>query len=183
MKFENERCLECSIWAMFFSSSLVDSISARLRRRILSDMLIRLESKEPAHGALSSHGDSLENLVAMNALVTADTQRSGVHEIDTGAFSKKNFFDKNKQWDSDFLLLFHKPVIRNRSRKKMTTMFTYIIDIEMFQVSEPTHVKHYEYGHNLGIGKKTRFVSMPLCVINGMFFYCFIKKMQKSSAI
>ena len=143
MKFEKERCLECSICAIFFSSSLVDSISARLRRRILSDMLIRLESKEPAHGALSSHGDSLENLVAMNALVMADTQRCGVHEIDTGAFSKKNFFDKNKQWDSDFLLQFHKPVIRNRSRKKMTTMFTYIIDIEMFQTSEPTHVKHY----------------------------------------
>ena len=174
MKFENERCLECSICAIFFSSSLVDSISARLRRRILSDMLIRLESKEPAHGALSSYGDSLENLVAMNALVTADTQRSGVHEIDTSAFSKKNFFDKNKQWDSDFLLQFHKPLIRNRSRKKMTTMFTYIIDIEMFQASE-----HYEYGHNLGIGKKTRFVSMPLCVINGMFFYCFIKKIAE----
>ena len=77
----------------------------------MSDMLIRLESKEPAHGALFSYGESLENLVAMNALVTADTQRSGVHEIDAGAFSKKNFFDKNKQWDSDFLLLFHKPVI------------------------------------------------------------------------
>ena len=132
---------------------------------------------------MSSHGDSLENLVAMNALVTADTQRCGVHEIDTGAFSKKNFFDKNKQWDSDFLLQFHKPVIRNRSRKKMTAMFTYIIDIEMFQTSEPTHVKHYEYGHDLGIGKTTRFVSMPLCVINGMFFNSFIKKMQKSSAI
>ena len=90
---------------------------------------------------------------------------------------------KNKQWDSDFLLQFHKPVIRNRSRKKMTTMFTYIIDIEMFQTSEPTHVKHYEYGHDLGIGKTTRFVSMPLCVINRMFFNSFIKKMQKSSAI
>ena len=102
MKFENERCLECSICAIFFSSSLVDSISARLRRRILSDK---------------------------------------------------------------------------------TTMFTYIIDIEMFQTSEPTHVKHYEYGHDLGIGKTTRFVSMPLCVINGMFFNSFIKKMQKSSTI
>ena len=53
----------------------------------------------------------------------------------------------------------------------------------MFQASEPNHMKHYEYGHNLGIGKTTLFVSMPLCVINGMFFYCFIKKMQKSSAI
>ena len=62
-------------------------------------------------------------------------------------------------------------------------MFTYIIDIEMFQTSEPTHVKHYEYGHDLGIGKTTRFVSMPLCVINGMFFNSFIKKMQKSSTI
>ncbi len=57
-------------------------------------------------------------------------------------------------------------------------MFTYIIDIEMFQTSEPTHVKHYEYGHDLGIGKTTRFVSMPLCVINGMFFNSFIKKMR-----
>ena len=130
---------------------------------------------------MSSHGDSLENLVAMNALVTADTQRCGAHEIDTGAFSKKNFFDKNKQWDSDFLLQFHKPVIRNRSREKMTAMFTYIIDIEMFQTSEPTHVKHYEYGHDLGIGKTTRFVSMLFSFVNRMFFNSFIKKMQKSS--
>ena len=55
-------------------------------------------------------------------------------------------------------------------------MFTYIIDIEMFQTSEPTHVKHYEYGHDLGIGKTTWFVSMPLCVINGMFFTVPLKK-------
>ena len=62
-------------------------------------------------------------------------------------------------------------------------MFTYIIDIEMFQTSEPTHVKHYEYGHDLGIGKTTRFVSMLFSIVNRMFFNSFIKKMQKSSAI
>ncbi len=53
----------------------------------------------------------------------------------------------------------------------------------MFQTSETTHVKHYEYGHDLGIGKTNRFVSMLFSIVNRMFFNSFIKKMQKSSAI
>jgi len=41
MKLLKERCLECSIWAMFFNSSLTVSIKARFLSRILSAMLIR----------------------------------------------------------------------------------------------------------------------------------------------
>ena len=40
MKLLNERCLECSICAMFFSSSLTVSIKALFLSRILSAMLI-----------------------------------------------------------------------------------------------------------------------------------------------
>ena len=36
MKFQILRCLECSIWEMFFSWSLTVSIKERLRKRILS---------------------------------------------------------------------------------------------------------------------------------------------------
>ena len=41
MKLLKERCLECSIWAMFFNSSLAVSIKARFLSRILSATLIR----------------------------------------------------------------------------------------------------------------------------------------------
>ena len=39
MKLLNERCRECSIWAMFLSSSLTVSISARFLKHILPAML------------------------------------------------------------------------------------------------------------------------------------------------
>ena len=68
------------------------------------------------------------------------------------------------------------PQNKNEDLSDKTAMFTYIIDIEMFQTSEPTHVKHYEYGHDLGIGKTTRFVSMLFSIVNRMFFNSFIKK-------
>lgn len=41
MKLLKERCLECSICAMFFNSSLTVSIKARFLNRILSATLIR----------------------------------------------------------------------------------------------------------------------------------------------
>ena len=41
IKLLKERCLECSIWAMFFNSSLTVSIKARFLSRILSATLIR----------------------------------------------------------------------------------------------------------------------------------------------
>lgn len=37
MKFANDRCLECSIRAMFLSSSFTDSTKALLRSMILSE--------------------------------------------------------------------------------------------------------------------------------------------------
>ena len=61
----------------------------------------------------------------------------------------------------------------------MTAMFTYIIDIEMFQTSEPTHVKHYEYGHDLGIGKTIRFVSMFFPSSMECFFTVSLKKIAE----
>ena len=48
----------------------------------------------------------------------------------------------------------------------------------MFQTSEPTHVKHYEYGHDLGIGKTTRFVSMLFPIVNIMFFTVSLKNAE-----
>ncbi len=41
MKFANDLCLECSIWAIFFNSSLTDSTTALFRSIILSEMDIK----------------------------------------------------------------------------------------------------------------------------------------------
>jgi len=39
-------------------------------------LTMKFESKEPTHRALSSHGDSFEDLVTMDALVTTYSQRN-----------------------------------------------------------------------------------------------------------
>ena len=48
----------------------------------------------------------------------------------------------------------------------------------MFQTSEPTHVKHYEYGHDLGIGNTNRFVSMLFSIVNRMFLTVSLKNAE-----
>ena len=94
MKLSKHLCLVCSTWAMFLSSSFTVSMIALFLRRSLSETLsflianqMQFESEEPTHGALSSLGYTLENLVNMYSLVLADTQWCAVNKTYARAFS------------------------------------------------------------------------------------------------
>jgi hypothetical protein len=54
---------------------------------------VKFESKEPTHGTFTSLSDSLENLVDMYSLVSANTKRSTV-QTDSSTFSEKHLLDK-----------------------------------------------------------------------------------------
>lgn len=78
---------------------------------LLVDDQVELEPEEPAHGALSAHGNSLENPVAMDALVTAHPERSGIHETHTGAFAQEHFFDKDGHRKKNLLFKLYKTIV------------------------------------------------------------------------
>lgn len=54
----------------------------------------------------------------MNSLVTADTQRCGIHETDASTLSEENFLDKDDERNDHFLLKFNKAVIGYQPGKK-----------------------------------------------------------------
>ncbi len=66
------------------------------------DYQMQLESEEPSHGAFAPLGNSLESLVNEYTLVTAYTQRGGIHEADAGACTKQYLLDENGQRKQDF---------------------------------------------------------------------------------
>ena len=78
---------------------------------------VELEAEEPAHRALPSLGDALEDLVNVYALVLAHTQRRAVHETDASAFAQKHPLDKDNKWDDCLLLQFHEAVVRDNLRE------------------------------------------------------------------
>ena len=55
---------------------------------------MKFETEESSHRTLFAHGNPLENLVTMDALVSAHPKRNGIHEAHTGAFAPKHFLFK-----------------------------------------------------------------------------------------
>jgi hypothetical protein len=89
--------LRISIIAIFLSRSLSDTDIRTPHATHFSFLIanqVKFESKEPTHGTFTSLSDSLENLVDMYSLVSANTKRSTVHETDSSTFSEKHLLDK-----------------------------------------------------------------------------------------
>ena len=72
---------------------------------------VKLESKEPAHGAFASLCDALEGLVNMDPLILAYTQRGTVHKADACTFAKQNLLDEHYQRDCDLTFQFNETVV------------------------------------------------------------------------
>lgn len=68
---------------------------------------MELEAEKPSHGAFPALGDAFENLVNVNALVFAHTQRRTVHEADASAFAQEHLLDEDNQWNGYGALQFH----------------------------------------------------------------------------
>ena len=110
---------------------------------------MKLETEEPAHGALPSLGNALEYLVDVYALVLAHTQRRAVHEADTGAFAQEHFLDKDGERYSSLLLQLYEAVVGDNLREQVAQVHTDLIQIEMLQASIAGIVEQYHNGHNL----------------------------------
>lgn len=74
--------------ALFLRRSLSETLSFLIANQM------QFESEEPTHGALSSLGYTLENLVNMYSLVLADTQWCAINEAYARTFAQKNLLDK-----------------------------------------------------------------------------------------
>ena len=68
---------------------------------------VKLESKEPSHGAFASLCDALEGLVNMDPLILAYTQRGTVHKADACTLAQENFLDEHLQRDGNLTFQFN----------------------------------------------------------------------------
>ena len=98
---------------------------------------VKLESKEPAHGAFAPLCDALECLVHMDPLILAYTQRGAVHKADACTLAQENLLDEHYQWDGNLTFQFNETVVGNHFWKQMAHVLAYLFEIEMLQAAIP----------------------------------------------
>ena len=72
---------------------------------------MQLESEEPSHRALAPHGDALEHLVTVDALVAAHAHGRGVDEVDARALAQQHLLDEDQQRQGDLALQLNEPAV------------------------------------------------------------------------
>src|SRR5574344_2215119 len=115
---------------------------------------MQLESEEPAHGAFPSLGNDLEHPVNVYSLVPAAAKRCAVNKTDACAFAQQDLFDKQSQWDCNFLFQFYKTVVRDYLGKQMTQVPAHLLKIEMLQAAIARIVKEYHNQHDFSLGHR-----------------------------
>ena len=126
---------------------------------------MEFEAIEPAHRALSTLGEALEDLVKMDALVPANTQRSTVNKADTRACSHAAFLYEQDERNGHLPLQFDEAVIGNSQGKKVRHIPANFIQVEVFQTFISTQVKQYHNGDHIGIGQYAVPVVLPLRLV------------------
>lgn len=58
---------------------------------------MQFKTEKPSHGTFPTLRKTLKSLVNQYALVTAYTQRGGIHEVDAGTSTRQDFLDENRQ--------------------------------------------------------------------------------------
>jgi len=96
---------------------------------------MELEAEKPSHGAFPALGDAFENLVNVNALVFAHTQRRTVHEADASAFAQKHLLDEDCQGNGYGALQFHEAVIGNNTWEEVAEVLADVLQIEMLEAA------------------------------------------------
>ena len=126
---------------------------------------MQFEAVEPAHGALPSLGKPLEDLMKMDALVPAYTQRGAVHEADTRACSRAALLREQDERYGNLPLQFYKAVIGNCVRKQVRHILADFVQVKVFQAFIPTQVEQYHHRYHLGIGQRAVPVVLPLRLV------------------
>ena len=96
---------------------------------------VQLEPEEPAHGALAPLGDSLEDLVDVDPLVPAYTQRRAVDETDARTLAEQHLLDKQRQRNCHLVFQLDKAVVRDHAREQMAHVLTDGFHIEVLQAA------------------------------------------------
>ena len=149
---------------------------------LVIDYKMQLEPKEPAHRALATTCKPVKCLVYKDALVTAYTQRRAVHKTYSRALSKQNLLDECRQLQQDFLLQFHKTVVRYCSWEEMPAMLADIMQIVMLEATEPSRMKMYEDYDYLCITHTVGLATVSFAVLRSFehrFFLLLIKKLAE----
>ena len=141
---------------------------------------VKLETEEPAHGALPSLGNALEYLVDVYALVLAHTQRRTVYETDTCAFSQEHLLDEDNHRNGYGALQLHEAVVGDHVREKMAKVLADVFHIEMLQAAVSRIMKKDHYKHDFRLRKR------PVAVIfalgrgfYGIFLHHAVKKLAE----
>ena len=148
---------------------------------LLVDDEMHLEAEEPSHGALAPHGDALEHLVAVDALVAADAHRRGVDEVDARALAQQHLLDEDQQRQGHFPLQFHEPVVRHGLGEEVAPVLAHIPKVKVLQATVPFHVEGYEDGHHLGIRHAVGLVAvaLPVAHLKGVPSYRLVEKLAE----
>ena len=83
---------------------------------------VKLESKEPAHGAFAPLCDALECLVHMDPLILAYTQRGTIYKADTCTLAQENLLDEHYQWDANLTFQFNETVDYRLPLSRLTSL-------------------------------------------------------------
>ena len=147
----------------------------------LVDDDVQLEPEEPSQGALAPHGDALEHLVAVDALVTAHTHGCGVDEVDARALAKQHLLDKDQQGKGHFPLQFHEPVVRHGLCEKAVPMSADVVEVEVLEAAVSAHMEDDQYRDDLRVRHAVGLVAVafPVTYLESVFFHRLIEKLAE----
>lgn len=87
----------------------------------------------------------------MDSLITADTQRRGVHKTDSRTLSQENFLDINDERNNSFLFKFNEAVIGYQPGEQVFLVLADMLFVEMFQTAIPGSMEQDHDNHSLRI--------------------------------
>ena len=126
---------------------------------------VEFEAVKPSHRALASLGEALKDLVKMDALVPANTQRGTVNETDACAGSHAALLYEQDERDGNLPLQFNEAVIGNGLREQVSHILADIIQVKVFQTFISTQVEQYHNRYHFSIGQRSFPMVLPLRLV------------------
>ena len=131
---------------------------------LIADQM-EFEAIKPSHRALPALGKALENLVKMDTLVPANTQRGTVHETDACAGSHTALLHEQDERNGNLPLQFNESVIGNGMREQVRHILANFIQVKVFQTFISTQVEQYHNRYHLSIRQYSFPMVLPLRLV------------------
>ena len=121
---------------------------------------MQLETKEPAHAAMASLGNTGKRFMGMNSPVMTDPKGGGIHKGNTAATAHLLGLQIDGQGKKNRLHQFGKAIIGNRSGEFCFQILSDIKEVEMFYALKITEMEKHHNGHHLTRGHGKSAVSL-----------------------